>query len=231
MNKIKLYLTFFLFLNYIACFAQDTLTQTKETQSAMSPDMALQKLKDGNERFLEGKPLERDFTRQMKETAKNQYPFAVILSCIDSRAPAEILFDQGIGDIFNIRIAGNIVNDDILGSLEFACKVSGAKLILVLGHSNCGAIKGAIDDVELGNLTGLLSKIKPSVDATAFDGKRTSSNYGYVDSVAKQNVLNTMKNIHSQSSILESMIKNGDIKIEGGMYDLNSGKVEFYDDK
>jgi len=231
MTNLKLYLTFFLFLNYIACFAQDTLTQTKERQASITPDMALQMLKDGNKRFLEGNTLERDFSEQIKKTANNQYPFAVILNCIDSRAPAEILFDQGIGDIFNIRIAGNIVNEDILGSLEFACKVSGAKLILVLGHSNCGAIKGAIDDVKLGNLTELLSKIKPAVDATSYEGKKSSSNYEYVEEVAKQNVMDSMKDIHDRSPILDSMIKNGDVKLEGGMYDLKTGKVEFYDDK
>ncbi len=188
-------------------------------------------LKDGNERFVSSTQFERDYTKQIKETAKKQYPFAVVLSCIDSRTPIEILFDQGIGDIFTIRIAGNIADDDILGSLEFACKVTGAKLILVLGHTNCGAIKGAIDDVKLGNLTGLLSKIKPAVDETKTDGARTSENYKFVDEVSKQNVMEAMKVVHAQSPILSEMLKNGEIKMEGGMYDLKTGKVEFYDDK
>lgn len=231
--SISFFILFIVFLfGMVKVNAQDTvITQNKYTQRAITPDEALQKLKDGNERFVQGKQIERDFNEQVKETAKNQYPFAVLLSCIDSRAPAEILFDLGIGDIFNIRIAGNIADADILGSMEFACKVSGSKLILVLGHTNCGAIKGAIDDVQLGNLTGLLSKIKPAVEGTSTDGERSSKNKKFVDNVSKQNVLDAMKKVHEESPILDDMIKKGEVKLEGGMYDLKTGKVEFYDDK
>ena len=197
----------------------------------MTPDKALQILKDGNERFVENKTLEKDFKFQIKETAKGQYPFAVVLSCIDSRVPAEIIFNQGIGDIFSIRIAGNVANEDILGSLEYACEEAGSKLILVLGHTNCGAVKGAIDDIKLGNLTGLLSKIKPAVDATEPIGDKSSKNGQYVDAVSKQNVFNTMKMIQDKSPTLDELIKKGEIKIESAMYNLETGKVEFYDNK
>ena len=204
------------------------VTQTKETQSAMTPDAALQMLKDGNQRFVDAKPLSRDLKEQVHATAQKQYPYAVILSCIDSRVPPELVFDQGIGDFFSARLAGNITDEDVLGSMEFACKITGAKLIVVLGHTNCGAIKGAIDDAKLGNLTGLLSKIKPAVDETKSDGDRTSKNHDFVDKVSKQNVLDVMKEIREKSPVLDEMIKNGEVKIVGGMYDLETGKVEFY---
>jgi carbonic anhydrase len=204
--------------------------QTKDSQAAMTPAQALAELKAGNERFVAGKSLHRDFPAQVKATAGGQYPFAVVLSCLDSRQPIEIVLDQGVGDIFSARVAGNVLNDDILGSLEFACKVSGAKLIAVIGHSNCGAIKGAIDDVQLGNLTGLLTKVKPAIDAVPEDDQaRTSKNYKFVDEVSEANVKLVLKEIRERSPILREMLDDGEIGLVGGMYDLKTGKVEFYD--
>ena len=204
--------------------------QTKESQAAMTPEQALAELKAGNARFVAGKPLHRDFPAQVKATASGQYPFAVVLSCLDSRQPIEIVLDQGIGDIFSARVAGNVLDDDILGSMEFACKVSGAKLIAVIGHSNCGAIKGAIDDVQLGNLTGLLTKIKPAMDAVPDDSRpRTSRNYKFVDEVAEANVRLVMKEIPERSPILREMLDKGEIDIAGGVYDLQTGAVTFFD--
>jgi carbonic anhydrase len=204
--------------------------QTKASQAAMTPQQALAELRDGNERFVAGRPRVRNFPEQVKATASGQYPFAVVLSCLDSRQPIEIVFDQGIGDIFSARVAGNVLDDDILGSMEFACKVSGAKLIAVVGHSNCGAIKGAIDDVELGNLTGLLAKIKPAMDAVPDDGQpRTSKNYAFVNAVAEVNVRLVMKEIRERSPILREMLDHGQIALVGGMYDLSTGKVRFFD--
>lgn len=204
--------------------------QTKESQAAMTPEQALAELKAGNARFVAGKPLHRDFPAQVKATASGQYPFAVVLSCLDSRQPIEIVLDQGIGDIFSARVAGNVLDDDILGSMEFACKVSGAKLIAVIGHSNCGAIKGAIDDVQLGNLTGLLTKIKPAMDAVPDDSRpRTSKNYKFVDKVAEANVRLVMKEIPERSPILREMLDKGEIDIAGGVYDLQTGAVTFFD--
>jgi carbonic anhydrase len=205
------------------------LTQTKETRSKMSPQDALQMLKDGNKRFISGSKFQRDYSQQAVETAEGQYPFAIILGCIDSRSPSEIIFDQGIGDIFNARVAGNISNDDILGSMEFACKVNGSKLIVVIGHTSCGAIKGACDDVHLGNLTTLLAKIKPAVDAVSYTGERTSKNYDFVEKVAKENVLLTMENIKNNSSILKGLIDNGTVILIGAMYDIDTGIVTFYE--
>jgi carbonic anhydrase len=204
--------------------------QTKESQSAMTPQQALQELRDGNARFVASKPLHRDFPAQLKATASSQYPFAVVLSCVDSRQPIEIVLDQGIGDIFSARVAGNVLDDDILGSMEFACKVSGSKLIAVIGHSNCGAIKGAVDDVQLGNLTGLLTKIKPAIDAVPADVQpRTTKNYAFVDQVSEANVRLVMKEIRERSPILREMLDSGQIALVGGMYDLSTGKVRFYD--
>lgn len=214
------------------CQADSTLqylTQTKETRSKMSPQDALQMLKDGNLRFVNGKSFQRDYSQQAVETAEGQYPFAIILGCIDSRSPSEIIFDQGIGDIFNARVAGNIVNDDILGSMEFACKVNGAKLIVVVGHSKCGAIKGACDEVKLGNLTTLLSKIRPSVEAVSYNGDRSSKNYEFVEMAAKENVLMTIENIKKESSILKDLIDKKIIKLVGAMYDIETGVVTFYE--
>src|SRR5271169_3547773 len=169
----------------------------------------------------------RDYLAEKRSSAAGQYPAAVILGCVDSRVPAEIIFDVGIGDTFNGRVAGNVVNDDLLGSMEFACAVSGAKLVLVLGHTACGAIKGAIDDVVLGNLTGLLARIKPAIAATKFDGAKSSKNAAYVDAVARTNVVLVLAEIRRRSPILEELEKKGSIEIAGAMYDLTTGVVKF----
>lgn len=209
--------------------AQDsTLTQDKSSQEKMTPADALQMMKDGNIRFTDGSMIQRNLTKQVLATSKGQYPFAVVLSCIDSRVAPEITFDQGIGDIFDARIAGNFVNDDILGSMEFACKVTGAKLILVMGHTNCGAIKGAIDDAQLGNLTQMLTKIKPAVERTVYAGEKSSKDYDFVDLVSKENVLLAIENIKLNSPVLKEMYDKREIDIVGCMYDLHDGKVEFY---
>jgi carbonic anhydrase len=203
----------------------------KETQAQMTPRKALQFLQEGNERFINNLKANRNLLEQANETRDGQWPFATILSCIDSRTSAELIFDQGLGDIFSVRIAGNIVNTDILGSMEFACKVAGSKLIVVLGHSKCGAVKGACDHVEMGNLTELLSKIQPSVyqekDTT---DNRTSKNAAFVENVAEINVKRSVKNIIERSFVLEQMLEEGQIGIVGAMHDIESGKVIFYDD-
>ena len=207
-------------------------TQTKETQSMMTPQKALDVLKEGNIRFQNNFKFNRDLLKQVKETSEGQFPFATILNCIDSRVSAELIFDQGIGDIFSIRIAGNFVNPDILGSMEFACKLAGTKLIVVLGHTACGAIKGACDDAKLGNLTGMLAKIKPAVEAVTEPedkNQRNSSNIEFVNNVAKKNVQLTIDQIVKESDILAEMQKKGEIKIIGAMYDISTGKVLFYD--
>jgi carbonic anhydrase len=201
---------------------------SKEQRDAMTPDQVIAMLKEGNERFRAGKMQGHDYLAQKRASASGQYPAAVILSCIDSRAPAEIILDAGIGDTFNARIAGNIANDDLLGSLEFACALAGSKLVLVMGHTACGAIKGAIDNAKLGNLTGLLDKIKPAVTATQFSGERTSKNDAFVDAVAATNVRQTVQDIRRRSEVLAGMEKDGKIKIVGSMYHLAGGKVEFY---
>jgi carbonic anhydrase len=203
---------------------------TKEMQAAMTPDSALAKLKAGNARFVSGQPLHRDPAADVKATASGQYPIAVVLSCLDSRQPIEMVLDQGIGDIFSARVAGNVLNDDILGSMEFACKVSGAKLIAVMGHSNCGAIKGAIDDVQLGNLTGLLAKIRPAMDTIPADiSPRTSKNHAFVDQVAEANVRLVMQEIRERSPILRELLDQRQIGLVGGMYDLSTGEVRFFE--
>lgn len=210
--------------------AQDdaAATQTQESQAAMTPQRALQKLEEGNARFVSGNLLARDYAQQVADTADGQYPFAAILSCIDSRAPDELLFDQGVGDIFTARVAGNFVNDDILGSLEFACALAGAKLIVVVGHSECGAIRGACDDVIFGNLTQTLANIKPAVAAvTDFTDDRTSANAAFVQAVADRNVLMTLMRIRRRSPILSGMIESGQIGLVGAMYDVRSGVVTF----
>jgi len=201
---------------------------TKAQRDAMTPDQVIALLKQGNERFRAGKLDTHDYLAQKRASASGQYPAAVILSCIDSRAPAEIICDAGIGDTFNARVAGNIANDDLLGSMEFACAVAGAKLVLVMGHTACGAIKGAIDGAKLGNLTGLLEKIKPAVEATKFDGERSSKNDAFVDAVAATNVRHTIDEIRRRSDVLAGLEKDGKIKIAGSMYQLVGGKVEFY---
>jgi carbonic anhydrase len=206
-------------------------TLNKKTQDEITPKSALELLKKGNYRFVENLKINRNLLEQVNATSDGQFPFAIILSCIDSRTSAELIFDQGLGDIFSVRIAGNIVNDDILGCMEFACKVMGCKLILVLGHSQCGAIKGACDHIEMGHLTGLLSKIRPAVDnETATKENRTSSNPVFVENVAELNVHYTVKSILQRSKILRDMIDNGEIGISGGMYSIESGAVDFYKD-
>jgi carbonic anhydrase len=206
---------------------------TKETQSSLTPRMALEILQEGNGRFIKNLKAQRDLLAQVNATREGQWPFATILSCIDSRTSAELIFDQGLGDVFSIRIAGNIVNTDILGSMEFACKVAGSKLIVVLGHTKCGAVKGACDHVEMGNLTELLSKLQPAVysesETTAAD-KRNSKNGKFVENVSSLNVKRGVKNIIERSFILEEMLDNGEIGIAGAMYNIDTGKVEFYKD-
>jgi carbonic anhydrase len=200
---------------------------TKEQRDRMTPDEIIRLMRQGNERFRTGQRQERNFLREQQASAKGQYPAAVVLSCIDSRAPAEVVMDLGIGDIFNSRVAGNIANEDILGSMEFACQVAGAKVVLVMGHTTCGAIKGAIDRVQLGNLTNLLAKIRPAVEATPYDGERSSKNNAFVNAVARKNVELTMTNIRQQSSVLQSLESKGTIKIFGAMYDLDTALLEF----
>ena len=224
-----LFLLFFSFNDSVVHSQDSTVTITKDMQALISPLLALGYLKDGNKRFTEGKSLSRDFLKQVKETSSAQYPYATVLSCMDSRTPSEIVFDQGLGDIFNIRIAGNIADDDIIGSMEYGSKVVGAKLILVMGHTDCGAIKGAIDDVQLGNLTGLLEKIKPAIKAVETDGERNSANKIFVEMVTKENVNRAIKLIRDKSPILKEMEDNGEIKIIGGMYNTSTGEVEFFE--
>jgi len=205
---------------------------TREAQAKISPAVALTLLQEGNERFVKNKKAERDLLEQVRDTATGQYPFATILSCIDSRVSAELIFDQGVGDIFSVRVAGNIVNEDLLGSMEFACKLAGTRVILVLGHTSCGAVKGACDDARLGNLTTLISKIKPAVQAVTQPedpADRTSQNLQFVDEVAETNVRLTMDNIRRLSPVLKVMEEDGEIIIAGAMYDISSGDVRFLD--
>ncbi len=204
-------------------------TQTADSQAALSPAMAAALLKDGNKRFLEGNTLNRNLHQQVADTASGQYPFAAVVSCIDSRIPTEVIFDQGIGDIFNARVAGNFVNEDILGSLEFACKLAGSKVIVVMGHTSCGAVKGACDHAELGNLTQMLGKIIPAVDgtSTAEGEARNSSNGDFVNRVAVKNVELTIANLKSMSPVLNEMLENGEIDVVGAMYDVKDGSVSF----
>jgi carbonic anhydrase len=206
---------------------------TKETQASLTPRMALEILKEGNIRFISNLKAQRDLLAQVNATRDGQWPFAIILSCIDSRTSAELIFDQGLGDIFSVRIAGNIVNTDILGSMEFACKVAGSKLIVVLGHSKCGAVKGACDHVEMGNLTELLSKLQPAVyaESSVTDrDKRNSKNEIFVEHVSTINVKRGVKNIIERSFILEQMVEKGEIGVVGAMHNIETGEVEFYDD-
>jgi carbonic anhydrase len=206
---------------------------TKDTQSGLTPRMALDILKEGNERFVKNLKAQRDLLEQVNATRDGQFPFAAILSCMDSRTSAELIFDQGLGDIFSIRIAGNIVNTDILGSMEFACKVAGSKLLVVLGHTKCGAVKGACDHVEMGNITEVLSKLQPAVYAerkTADMGKRNSGNSEFVESVSAINVRRNVKSIIERSYIIEQMVEKGEIGVVGAMYNIDTGIVEFYHD-
>src|SRR5262245_9885547 len=208
-----------------------TAVLTKEQRDGMTPAQVIHELRGGNERFRSGTMISRDYRAQRHSSAAGQFPLAVTLGCVDSHAPAEIIFYAGIGDLFSARIAGNVVNDDLLGSLEFACAVAGAKAIVVFGHSACGAIKGAIDDVEMGNLTGLLARIKPAISATTFAGEASASNAAYVDAVARTNVLLGLDAIRRRSPILAGLEKKGTIQIIGGMYDLASGALEFLTDR
>ena len=200
---------------------------TKAQRDSMTPSQVIDELKKGNERFRMGKMAPRDYLAEKRSSAAGQYPAAIILGCVDSRVPAEIIFDAGIGDTFCGRVAGNVVNDDQLGSMEFACAVSGAKLVLVLGHTACGAIKGAIDDVVLGNLTGLLARIKPAIPETNFEGEKSSKNPAYVDAVARTNVKLAIENIRRRSPVLVDLEKKGSIQITGAMYNLADGVADF----
>lgn len=205
---------------------------TRETQATMTPEKSLQFLKEGNIRFQKNIKANRNLLEQVNDTSDGQFPFATILSCIDSRVSAELVFDQGVGDIFSVRVAGNFVNADILGSMEFGCKLAGTRLIVVLGHTSCGAIKGACDGVELGNLTAMLSKIKPAVKSVPEpkdESRRNSNNIEFVNKVAEKNVHLTINNIKDQSPILQEMEKNGEVKIVGAMYNVASGAVTFFD--
>jgi len=197
----------------------------KDKQTNLSPDAVLKDLMEGNERFSSAKMHQRDYASQVEQTKAGQWPQAVVLGCIDSRVPLETIFDQGVGDIFSARVAGNFENTDILGSLEYSCKVAGSKLVMVLGHEACGAVKAACDDVELGNITHLLSNIKPAVKATETGGERNSSNSEFVAGVVENNVKLTMDRIREKSPILKEMEDNGEIKIVGGVYSISNGKV------
>jgi len=206
-------------------------TLTKEMQTAISPAMALDLLKEGNKRFVNNLKVNRNLLQQANETSDGQHPLLLILSCIDSRTSAELIFDQGLGDVFSVRIAGNIINEDILGSMEFGCKAAGSKIIVVLGHTKCGAVKGACDHVEMGNLTALLSKIRPAVDdEVTIKENRNSGNSEFVEKVAAINVKRTTKAIMERSPILKEMIESGEIGIVGGTHDITTGLVTFYSD-
>jgi len=237
-NKYRLF-ALALTLTLAACAHQDAATRsavtsplaapmTQASQAAITPDLALQRLKDGNERFVSGKGIARDFPAQVAATGKGQFPYATVLSCIDSRAAPELVFDQGIGDIFSPRVAGNFVNDDILGSMEFASKVAGSRLIVVLGHSSCGAIKGACDNVQLGYVSALVKELQPAVHAVPVDGsERSSKNPAFVEKVAHANVEITVKEILARSEILRDMAAKGQIRVVGAMLDVGTGKVTF----
>jgi carbonic anhydrase len=201
---------------------------TRAQRDKMTPDEIIAEMKRGNERFRRGEKTTQNFLAQQRASAKEQHPAAVLLSCIDSRAPAEMILNLGIGDIFNARVAGNIANEDILGSMEFACKAAGAKVVLVMGHTACGAIKGAIDNVELGNLTGLLAKIRPAVQETTFAGERSTKNLAYVDAVARKNVELTLADIRKRSAVLRDLESQRAVKVVGAMYNLETAVVEFF---
>ncbi|MFT4565911.1 MAG: carbonic anhydrase [Saprospiraceae bacterium] len=208
----------------------NSVTQTKESQKTVSPSIALDLLKSGNQRFVSNKKANRNLNGQVTDTSTGQFPFATILSCIDSRVSSEIIFDQGIGDVFSVRIAGNFINTDILGSMEFACKLAGTPLIVVLGHTSCGAVKGACDHAELGNLTSMLDNIMPAVNAVSSPidiDLRNSKNLEFVNTVAEKNVALSIQRILDESSVLSEMVDDGELQIVGGMYDISSGEVTF----
>jgi carbonic anhydrase len=198
---------------------------TKEQQDALKPEDVIKLLKDGNIRFMNNDLTARDHSKQVRNSTLSQFPKAIVLSCVDSRVPVEDVFDRGIGDLFVARVAGNFVNEDILGSMEFACKVSGSKLILVMGHEHCGAVKAAVDDVKLGNITNMLQKIRPAVESIAYDGDRTSKNDAFVHMACESNVKNTLDQIRAKSPILKEMEDNGEIQIVGAVYDMDNGEV------
>jgi carbonic anhydrase len=202
---------------------------TAEQQAALTPDEVIMMLKEGNERFMNNDLTERNHSAQVRKSTNAQYPKAIVLSCVDSRVPVEDVFDRGIGDIFVARVAGNFVNEDILGSMEFATKVSGSKLILVLGHEHCGAVKAAVDDVKLGNITPMLEKIKPAVESVEYTGDRTSKNAEFVHMVCESNVHLTIEQIRKDSPIIKEMEDNGEVKIVGAVYDMDNGQVTFLD--
>jgi carbonic anhydrase len=203
------------------------ITMTKAVQASISPEQAITILKAGNERFQSGKQLKRDVKKLVQQTAFGQSPFASIVACTDSRSSPEVIFDQNIGDIFVARVAGNVANDDIIGSLEYASKVAGSRVIVVLGHTDCGAVKGACDNVILGNLTGLLGKIQPAVNAAKTSGDRNSKNYEFVEEVTEINVDDTIKAIREHSLILKELEEQGKIKIVGAIYDTSNGKIRW----
>jgi carbonic anhydrase len=210
--------------------AQQAPVQTAETQAALTPDRALELLKAGNERFVSGNMMQRDYMNQVEQTATGQYPFAVVLSCIDSRVPPELVFDQGVGDIFTARVAGNFVNTDILGSMEFATAVAGSKLIVVLGHTECGAVKGACDRVEMGNLTHTLGNLAPALYAVETEGERSSQNKDFVHAVTEENVRLNVQNILERSQVIRDQVENGEVKVIGALHDVSTGTVTFYDE-
>ena len=208
-----------------------TAPLTAETQASLTPMEVIQLLKDGNDRFVNDEALERDFMGQVRQTATGQYPMAAVLGCIDSRVPHEIVFDKGVGDIFSARVAGNFVNTDILGSLEFATAVAGSKVVVVLGHTECGAVKGACDHVELGNLTATLSNIAPAVYAVGdVEGPRTSANKDYVQAVAHENVEMTVRNMVERSPVMHGLVEEGKLIVIGAMHDVATGEVTFFED-
>ncbi len=206
-------------------------TLTPELQASITPAMAKQLLQEGNRMFVAGERIGRQLISQVKQTASGQYPHSVVLSCIDSRIPTEIIFNQGVGDIFNARVAGNTVNEDTLGSIEYGCKVAGSKLVVVMGHTSCGAVKGACDHVELGNITALLSKIMPAVDSvkTPEGAERSSKNLDFVNAVSKKNVELTIEKLRQDSPVLAEMESKGEIDIVGAMYNVSTGEVTWYD--
>ncbi len=241
---IKFFFVAFMALSFFACTPTTTpetktvtvveqpkgLVQevlTAEQQAALTADDVIASFKEGNKRFMNNDLTARDHSAQVRKSTKAQFPKAIVLSCVDSRVPVEDVFDRGIGDVFVARVAGNFVNEDILGSMEFACKVSGSKLVLVLGHEHCGAVKAAIDDVKLGNITAMLSKITPAVKMVDYDGDRSSKNQEFVHKVCESNVVNTIKEIREKSPILKEMEDKGEIKIVGATYDMDNGKVDF----
>ena len=230
-NRVKVMAaTIALFFAMIgAARADGNTTLTRETQAKITPNKAIEMLKQGNQRFVSGKTIARDFRAQVKQTSKGQFPFAAVVSCLDSRIPPETVFDQGIGSLFVARVAGNFVNDDILGSLEFATKLAGSKLIVVMGHTECGAIKGACDGAQLGLLTAALANINPAVMAVQGDyTSRTSKDTKFVQAVAEMNVNLTMKKLRDRSVVLREMLDKGEIGMIGAMYDVHTGKVTFY---